>query len=82
MILNNNPVGLYDMVSVPIAANSTQKKVSFPDQQYLRNKKILSIQFFDISSVPRDITGKPVITSGGFNTGAYLVLYFQGVTKK
>lgn len=77
MIINNNPVSLMDMISVPIAANSTQKKVMFPDQPYLRSKKIFSIQFFDISSVPKDITGKAVISSSGFNTGAYLVLYFK-----
>lgn len=66
-----------DMISVPIAANSTQKKVMFPDQPYLRSKKIFSIQLFDSAVVPKDINGKNVISSGGFSLGAYLVLYFK-----
>jgi hypothetical protein len=62
------------LVEIIVPANSTQTRIQFVDQPYLRNKKITALGIYSANDVPISPQGNAVATAGIVST-AFLTLY-------
>jgi len=77
MFLQNYAGMRYDTINIPLAADSMQTKINFPDQPNLRDAMIYGVEFVYTKFT---FYGQPVINYDGTNqiTNAYITLYFDG----
>lgn len=65
---------LNQLVEIVVPANSTQQKIQFTDQPYLRSKMIYGLETYSVNDVPVSPQGNAVATAAMMSK-AYLTLY-------
>lgn len=65
---------LNQLVEIVVPANSTQQKIQFTDQPYLRSKMIYGLETYSANDVPTSPQGNPVASSAVMSN-AFLTLY-------
>jgi hypothetical protein len=65
---------LNTLVEIVVPANSTQQKIQFTDQPYLRSKMIYGLETYSINDVPVSPQGNGVASTDQMSK-AYLTLY-------
>ena len=69
------------LVELPIVAASTASRFYFPTQNFLRAKRIMSIQTFTVTDIPTSPQGNALVPTANFKV-AYLTLYGENPEPK